>query len=71
MIEKIISHDCKEFIEDIFVSYLFFFRTTHLNGDRDMAKYFDDQAIARSGGKAVKKSLNRFCPIQFSCIDII
>jgi hypothetical protein len=55
MIEKIISHDCKEFIEDIFVSYLFFFRTTHLNGDRDMAKYFDDQAIARSGGKAVKK----------------
>lgn len=35
-------------------------RTHHLNGDREMAKYFDDQAIQRSGGKAVRKSRSLF-----------
>lgn len=33
-------------------------RTHHFNGNREMAKHLDDQAITRSGGKAVSMTVS-------------
>ena len=34
--------------------FLFLSRTYHFGGNREMARHLDEQAISKSGGKAVK-----------------